>query len=80
MMRAFAMRIARALVSLVFAGGVADAAVPIGAVLAGCEENGIVEPWWLGCMPIGPVGCSLCLSITNNALFPVLFARDFEPI
>lgn len=65
---------------MLFTGGVTDAAVPIGPGIAGCEENGIVEPWWLGCMPIGPVGCSLCLSITNNALFPVLFARDFEPI
>jgi hypothetical protein len=30
-------------------------------------------------MPIGPVDFSFCLAITNNALFSVLFARDFEP-
>jgi hypothetical protein len=30
-------------------------------------------------MPIGPADCSLCFAITDNALFAVLFARDFEP-
>ncbi len=30
-------------------------------------------------MPIGPVDFSLCFAITDNALFAVLFARDFEP-
>ena len=50
MMRAFAMRTASVLVSLVFGGGVTEASVPIGPGIAGepgitgCKENGIIEP------------------------------------
>jgi len=44
MIRAFAMRTASVLVRLVFGGGVTKASVPIGVGIAGCEENGIVEP------------------------------------
>jgi hypothetical protein len=44
MIRAFAMRTASVLVGLVFGDGVTEASVAIGAGIAGCKGNGMVEP------------------------------------
>jgi hypothetical protein len=44
MIRAFAMRTASVLIDLVFAGEITGASALIWTVVAGCTENGIVEP------------------------------------